>query len=97
MGREAQTALRSPGELDENETQGVIYEALELPLSVGIVESPGIFFFLINIELELSRVSCEWTSVKLEFRCRPELLADDRLPLSSSADPFLIQFFPYLR
>lgn len=94
------TALRSPGELDENETQGFNYEALELPLSVGIVESPllrGFSFFLINIELELSRVSCEWTSVKLEFRCRPELLADDRLPLSSSADPFLIQFFPYLR
>lgn len=38
------TALRSPGELDgeldENETQGFNYEALELPLSVGIVESP---------------------------------------------------------
>lgn len=31
--------LRSPGELDGNETQGVIYGAFELPLSVGIVES----------------------------------------------------------
>lgn len=39
LGRKAQTALRSPGELDGNETEGVIYGAFELPLSVGIVES----------------------------------------------------------
>ena len=39
LGREAQTALRSPGDKDGNETQGVIYGAFELPLSVGIVES----------------------------------------------------------